>query len=375
MISYSSPILGLIKADGRLIRPIEVVNTEVTAEITYGISKLNYKFQLGNFGGLSEKEFLDEWLSNQVPEVFKGSTTKFNPIKDVNGNTIDYSFAYQVRTNDYGAINLFSGKDPKIVEDLITGTDLMNLTYWDETNNVPAARPVISQADLDRDMYPGYQIPNEDRVMWIVIHESGMPATGNTAAVLNRLMHSKITNPDNGSSWHFSVDENQIIQSLPLDVIGWHAGGTGTPKYTGYNQNSIGIEMAINGDGNYEGAMHNNAKLVAYLLDRYNLTLANVKRHYDSFGKICPIIMINTNRYTEFIDLVATEMVAHKYLQDATITWTISDPDLLIPLDNNIYVNKPQATDKTIDFTLVVDKGDYHFEKTFTVRINKSNNN
>jgi N-acetylmuramoyl-L-alanine amidase CwlA len=248
------------------------------------------------------------------------------------------------------------------------------LTYWDENNNVPAARPVISQEDLDRNMYPGYQIPNEDRVMWIVIHESGMPANGNTADFLNRVMHTKITNPDNGSSWHFSVDEHQIIQSLPLDVIGWHAGGTGTTKYTGYNTNSIGIEMAINGDGNYEGAMHNDAKLVAYLLDKYSLTLANVKRHYDSFGKTCPIIMINTNRYYEFLDLVATEMVAHKYLKDATVTWTISDPDLLTPLANGLYANKPQAENKTIDFTLVVDKVDYHFEKTFTVQINKSNN-
>src|SRR5690606_17505679 len=103
--------------------------------------------------------------------------------------------------------------------------------------------------------------PNDDNVLWVVIHETGMPAAGNNAVRLSQLMRSKIGNPNNSSSWHFSVDEYHIQQNMPLDVRGWHAGGNVQSKYWGHNSNSIGIEMCINNDGNYEGAMNNNAKL------------------------------------------------------------------------------------------------------------------
>ena len=36
-------------------------------------------------------------------------------------------------------------------------------------------------------------------------------------------------------------------------------------------RNSIGIEMCINQDGNYDGAMAHDAKLVANLMYNYNL--------------------------------------------------------------------------------------------------------
>lgn len=371
-ISYYSVIPGLIKTDGRIIKPVETIDATIEATIVTGIATTTYIFNLDEFGGATEEEFLDQWLSNLLPEEFLGSQHFFDPVYR-DGVLVDYSFRAQIRTNDYGVVNLVTGQDPVIHTDyLITGTDLRYLTNWDTANNRPAARPVPTQEVLDRDLYPGYVVPNDDNVLWVVIHETGMPADGNNAVRLSQLMRSKIGNPNNSSSWHFSVDEYHIQQNMPLDVRGWHAGGNVPSKYWGHNSNSIGIEMCINNDGNYEGAMNNNAKLVAYLLDLYNLSMINIKRHYDSVGKICPNIMINTNRYYEFLELVSTEVLARKYLKDATVNWTISDPDLLIPLGNGIYASKPQTEAKEVIFTLDVVKGSYTFHKDFKVTINPS---
>ena len=83
-------------------------------------------------------------------------------------------------------MNLVTGQDPVIHTDyLITGTDLRYLTNWDTANNRPAARPVPTQEVLDRDLYPGYVVPNDDNVLWVVIHETGMPAAGNNAVRLS----------------------------------------------------------------------------------------------------------------------------------------------------------------------------------------------
>lgn len=370
-ISYYCQTAGLIKSDGRIIKPVEKVNADITATITSGTAVRTYNFKLNEFGGVSEAEFLDQWLSTLLPEYFLGSKHFFDPVIQ-NGVTVDYSFKSQIRINDYGVVNLVTGQDPVInTEYIITGKDLKGMIDWDSVNDKPAARPVPTQAILDRDLYPGYVVPNDENLLWIVVHETGMPSAGNNAIKLSQLMRSKIgTNAS--SSWHFSVDEYHIQQNLPFEVQGWHAGGSGTSKYWGYNTNSIGIEMCINSDGNYEGAMNNNAKLVAFLLDKYNLSMINIKRHYDSFGKICPNIMISANRYEEFLELVSTELLARRYLRDAQVTWTIQNPDLLIPLGNGIYASKPQTEVKDVVITLDVVKGSYTFHKDFTVRINPS---
>ncbi|MDI1346731.1 MAG: N-acetylmuramoyl-L-alanine amidase, partial [Pseudolabrys sp.] len=41
-------------------------------------------------------------------------------------------------------------------------------------------------------------------------------------------------------SWHFSVDDNSVYQSLPNNEIGWHAGSSKG------NGSSIGIEICMN---------------------------------------------------------------------------------------------------------------------------------
>ena len=131
--------------------------------------------------------------------------------------------------------------------------------------------------------------------------------------------------------------------------------------------------MCINQDGNYEGAMHNDAKLVAYLMNKYNLGMENVKRHFDFSGKECPSYMIRTGRWNEFLTLVNREYMAIKLLSDADVKWTISDESLFEKGGNGLYYNLPVKENTNVDVTLEVTKGSFHFQKTVTITLKPDN--
>lgn len=81
-------------------------------------------------------------------------------------------------------------------------------------------------------------------------------------------MHARYEkNPETPTSWHFTVDEKEIYQHLPLNENGWHAGDGGTG-----NRKSIGIEICEN-DGDFE-------KAVA------NTPMADQKANEGAYGKV-----------------------------------------------------------------------------------------
>jgi N-acetylmuramoyl-L-alanine amidase len=131
---------------------------------------------------------------------------------------------------------------------------------------------------------------------YITIHE-----TANTSKGANALNHAKYLdrqargNTDRSASWHFTVDDKEIYQHLPLNEVGWHAGNK-----TG-NYESIGIEIAVNSDGNYAKAVENARKLAAYLMNDLNISLAHVQKHQFWSGKNCPAFMIQRGQWDAFL--------------------------------------------------------------------------
>jgi N-acetylmuramoyl-L-alanine amidase len=88
--------------------------------------------------------------------------------------------------------------------------------------------------------------------------------------------------------WHFTVDDHEIHQHLPISEVGWHAGdGYGGPG----NRRSIAIEICVNSDGDFEKAKANAAELVAYLIKTAPCLLpfpGCVVQHNGWSGKDCP---------------------------------------------------------------------------------------
>lgn len=130
---------------------------------------------------------------------------------------------------------------------------------------------------------------------YVVIHE-----TANTGKGANALAHYTYwNNAYRGSSAHYVVDDKSIIQLLPDYAKAWHVGDNkGHSLIT--NSNSIGIEICINSDGDYDKAVQNAQDLATYLLKKYNLPIDRLKTHNDASGKNCPTILLKTGRWSDF---------------------------------------------------------------------------
>ena len=77
---------------------------------------------------------------------------------------------------------------------------------------------------------------------------------------------------------HYYVCPDEIWHNLPDDWQSWHAGQSGKPERNGShygNQATISIEVI----GNSSKAEQNAAKLVAWLLNKYNMTVDDVYTH------------------------------------------------------------------------------------------------
>ncbi|MES2571953.1 MAG: N-acetylmuramoyl-L-alanine amidase, partial [Verrucomicrobiota bacterium] len=100
-------------------------------------------------------------------------------------------------------------------------------------------------------------------------------------------------------SWHFTVDDHSIYQSLPLNERGEHADYEGPG-----NRSSIGVEMCVNRDGNRQATIDHTARLTASLMRKYRIPLNRVVPHMhwrqiryddrrDLGHKKCPSILLD----------------------------------------------------------------------------------
>lgn len=127
-------------------------------------------------------------------------------------------------------------------------------------------------------------------IKYIVIHDTGNTSKGSDA----NAHFSFFNSADRQSSAHYFVDDTQILRIIRDEDKAWHC-GDGKGKYGITNENSIGIEICININGDFNIAFDKAANLTAHLLKKYDLPLENVVRHYDASRKICPNIMSKNN--------------------------------------------------------------------------------
>lgn len=386
---------------GQLIKPIEYVDDAIGLKVTYGaVAKeqviIETTVLVEGFGGNTEEGFFDQWLEYIMPtdiiahkNVLKAGTDYFDyqyPVNTgavlnlINGQPLTFDKSYFIDIdNETGLQKAWSGKHPEL-PDTLSSTNASatkaNISSLDAFYN--HFRPfydweVDASTAEKQARYQEYKasLPNEENILWIVVHESGMPGAGNDAELLARIQRQQADGERTyrQASWNYQIDHEKIYQSFDDTVYCWHAGGDYGKYLPLGNSNSIGIEMCINEDGNYDGAMAHDAKLVAHLMYKYNLKMENVIRHNDTSGKICPNYMIETNRYGEFLEKVRNEYNAIKYLRDAEVTWTISDPSLFDKGPHGLYYAKAVSQLTEVEVTLRVVKGSYTFEKTVSISL------
>lgn len=133
---------------------------------------------------------------------------------------------------------------------------------------------------------------------YITIHE-----TDNTKKGAGAKNHADYLKGNDAASrpvsWHFTVDDKEIIQHLPTNEMGYHAGdGRNGPG----NTQSIAIEICVNSDGDFEKAVQNAVWLVKKLMAEHNIPINRVVPHKHWTGKNCPRLLLP--RWSEFLNLV-----------------------------------------------------------------------
>ncbi|WP_105618461.1 peptidoglycan recognition protein family protein [Vallitalea okinawensis] len=114
----------------------------------------------------------------------------------------------------------------------------------------------------------------------ITVHNTGNSNKGADAEV-----HTEyVDDTTSYVSWHFTVDDKQIIQELPINESAWHA-GDGT--YGKGNRSSIGIEICEQEGIDWARARSNAVKLIVWLFNNVE-SIQNVVPHKEWTGKYCP---------------------------------------------------------------------------------------
>ena len=135
----------------------------------------------------------------------------------------------------------------------------------------------------------------------ITIHE-----TDNTSDGADALAHGRALLSGNikGRCWHYTTDEQHAVQHLRYWEEGWHAGdGDGDG-----NNTTIGVEICVNSNGDYNKAVDNAAKLTALKLKEHKLSISTVEPHKRWSGKNCPQRLLK--QWDSFIKKVKAYMTA-----------------------------------------------------------------
>lgn len=104
-----------------------------------------------------------------------------------------------------------------------------------------------------------------------------------------------------GTSAHYFVDRNAVMQSVDEGDTAWHCGSDHPRHPYCRNSNSIGIEMCDSVDGVPDDVKSLTVSLVQELMSRYGLDSSHVLRHYDVTGKRCPAPWVdNPAEWMEF---------------------------------------------------------------------------
>lgn len=128
------------------------------------------------------------------------------------------------------------------------------------------------------------------KIDYIVIHD-----TGNKGVGANAQNHYIYFNGGNrNASAHYFVDDKEIIQTVEDTSAAWHC-GDGKGVYGITNRNSMGIEICVNSDGDYNKAVEKTIELTAHLMKLHNIDLEHIVRHFDASRKSCPRSMMDND--------------------------------------------------------------------------------
>ena len=134
---------------------------------------------------------------------------------------------------------------------------------------------------------------------FIVVHN-----TANDASARNEVAYMISNN--NQVSFHYAIDDKEIIQGIPENRNAWHAGDGGSGPG---NRKGIAIEIcySLSGGQRFIDAEKLAAKFIAFKLKEKGWGIDKVKKHQDFSGKYCPHRTLDMG-WQRFLDMVKSEL-------------------------------------------------------------------
>lgn len=139
---------------------------------------------------------------------------------------------------------------------------------------------------------PGWpSIPKAVVIHWTANINPGADAIANRNYFENH--------PEKKVSAHYIVDDHQVIRCIEEGEVAYHVGAKiykqeALQRLSSYPNNcTIGIEMCVNRDGDFQQTYKNTIDLVAGILHYFNWNTDRLWRHYDVTGKDCPRFFVD----------------------------------------------------------------------------------
>lgn len=192
---------------------------------------------------------------------------------------------------------------------------------------------------------------NASQIRYLVYHYTGNDgdSAANNAAYFRRNIVK--------ASAHYFVDDTTVWRSVPDLKVAWSVGGSkyanadktggGTMYGVITNTNSISIEMCDTiRNGVYqasEATLANAAALGRALMEKYDIPIENVYRHFDVTGKHCPSYLVNAQKWAEFKKRLEVKIVdntpsgAHK----EGVEWAIANGILTGNSEGDLMLSQP----------------------------------
>lgn len=140
--------------------------------------------------------------------------------------------------------------------------------------------------------------PYEMKPTRIVVHN-----TANDATARNEIAY--MTNNNYETSFHYAVDDKEIVQGIEENRNGWHA-SDGNGKG---NREGIAIEICYSKSGGdkFIKAEKLAVELIVDILKRYNWGIDKVTKHQDYTNKYCPHRTLDMG-WDRFIKMIETKL-------------------------------------------------------------------
>jgi len=207
----------------------------------------------------------------------------------------------------------------------------------------------IKQKLCDSRNYRSYR---KDNIKYIVLHY-----TGNVADTDEGNGNYFANNDTGDTSAHYFIDEDSITQSVFDESCAYHCGGNTYKHWECRNDNAIGIEMCSDKDSNgdyiiTDATVNNAVELTKYLMNKYNIGINNILRHFDVCSKNCPEPWVsNENLWIAFKNrLIETDnteeednMLRYNKLSDIPNEWKFRD---IIEILMNAKIINGDGSDK-----------------------------